>query len=75
MEIIRKFNEKIEKFGDVDCSTVFMYDNVCYIKTSGETTINSGLTINAVSLEDGVMCGFRDCQEVRIVKATLTIED
>ena len=75
MEIIRKFNEKIEKFGDVDCGTVFMYDNVCYIKTSGEAIINSDLTINAVSLEDGVMCGFVDCQEVRIIKATLTIED
>ena len=24
MEIIRKFNEKIEKFGDVDCSTQFL---------------------------------------------------
>ena len=75
MEIIRKFNEKIEKFGDVDCGTVFMYDNVCYIKTGGEAIINSDLTINAVSLEDGMMCGFKDYHEVRVVKATLTIED
>ena len=52
-----------------------MCDNVCYIKTSGEAIIDSDWTINAVSLEDGMMCGFKDYQEVRIIKATLTIED
>lgn len=75
MKIIRNFNEKIEMFGVIDCGTVFMCDDVCYIKTGGEAIINSDLTINAVSLEDGTMWGFKDYQEVRIIKATLTIED
>ena len=75
MKIIRNFNEKIEKFENIDYGTVFMCDNVCCIKMNGEATIGNGLTVNAVSLEDGAIMGFKGCHEVRIIKATLTIED
>lgn len=75
MEIIRKFNEKNEKFGVIDYGTVFMCGNVCCIKMKGEAKVKDDLIVNAISLEDGTMMGFKDYHEIRVVKATLTIED
>lgn len=75
MEIVRKIDEKNEKFKNIGYGAVFMSDNVCYIKISGEAKITNDLFVNAISLEDGAMMGFKDYHEVRVVKATLTIED
>ena len=75
MEIVKKLNEKVKRFGNINCGTIFMFGNVYCIKTNGEVEFGENLFVNAVSLEDGTMMGFKDHHEVQIIKATLTIEE
>jgi hypothetical protein len=69
MKIENKVYDNHTTFGELECGDVFIHDGEVCMKTNGDVSIS-----NAVSLEDGLMMCFLEDDEVRLVKATLTIE-
>lgn len=61
------YEDSNKKFGDIYAGTVFLYNNILFLKTiiiKGENCILS----NAVLLEEGIFTFFQEGTEVLVVK-------
>lgn len=61
-------------FKDVEYGTPFEFEFSFYLKTNGGLVENDGFT-NAVNLKTGMICKFDDKDKVRLVNASIVIND
>lgn len=69
MKIENKVYNNHKTFGELEDGDVFIHDDGIFMKTDGDVSIS-----NAINLENGCIARFFYDEEIRLVKATLTIE-
>jgi len=69
----RTKNKSVD-FAAVKYGIAFEYEKDFYIKTNDGLIVNDNFT-NAVNLKSGILCKFGDMEKVRLVNASIVIND
>lgn len=75
MKVIdKRIKGNLVNFKDIEYGTPFEFQVNFFLKTNNGLIENNGFT-NAINLKTGMMCKFDDKDKVRLVNASIVIND